>query len=118
VSTEKQDIIVNKLKHMHALNSVFQLSFISDLKRHHAFWAWYVTLSRVLNVCIEFIRIDQYDRHEPQLDIGSLLCGYFKNFEMNIIILNRALRYFCFKLVGKCQFTFKLFAKYQFTPKC
>jgi len=34
---------------------------------------------------------------------GPILCGYFKIFEVKIIILNRALRYFCFKLVGKCQ---------------
>ena len=34
---------------------------------------------------------------------GPLLCGYFKNFEVKILLLNRALSYFCFKLVGKCQ---------------
>ncbi len=27
----------------------------------------------------------------------------FKNFEVKILLLNRTLRYFCFKLVGKCQ---------------
>ena len=34
---------------------------------------------------------------------GPLLCGYFKNFEVKILLLIRALRYLCFKLVGKCQ---------------
>jgi len=29
-----------------------------------------------------------------------------KNFEVKILLLNRALRYFCFKLVGKCQLLF------------
>ena len=34
---------------------------------------------------------------------GPLLCGYFKNFEVKILLLNRALRFFGFKLVGKYQ---------------
>jgi len=36
--------------------------------------------------------------------IAPLLCGYFKTFEVKIIILNRGLNYFCFRSVGKCQF--------------
>ncbi len=34
---------------------------------------------------------------------GPLLCGCLKRFEVKILLLNRALRYFCFKFVGKCQ---------------